>query len=264
MRPGPYAMWARAGRRGVTASVATILAHEIRHRDRPGSAAASDRRGRARRRNPPRRLHPLRPRQGEGLASRDRARRGPARGAARARLGDHADSGGRRQVDDHRRSRSGAQSPGQESDHRAARAVARTLLRREGGSRGRRLLAGRADGGHQPPFHRRLPGDHRRAQPARGDARQPPPPRQRPRHRSARHSVSPRARHERPRAARRGHRSRRQGQRRAPRDGLRHHGRLRGDGHPLPRAGPRGPQGALRRHRGRATAATPRPCARGI
>ncbi len=38
-----------------------------------------------------------------------------------------------------------------------ARAVARPLLRHEGRRGRRRLRPGRADGGHQPPLHRRLP-----------------------------------------------------------------------------------------------------------
>ena len=32
----------------------------------------------------------------------------------------------------------------------------------KGGGRGRRICAGRADGGHEPAFHRRFPRDHRR------------------------------------------------------------------------------------------------------
>ena len=41
-----------------------------------------------------------------------------------------------------------------------------TVLRHEGRRGGRRLRAGRADGGHQPPLHRRLPRHHLGAQPA--------------------------------------------------------------------------------------------------
>ena len=134
--------------------------------------------------------------------TRHRPRRGAARGPAGARLRHHADAGGRGQVDDDGGPRAGAQPPGQESDHRAARAFPRALLRHEGRRGRRRVLAGRAHGGHQPPLHRRLPGHHRGAQPARRDDRQPSPSRQRSRDRSARHSVPPRARHERPRAAR--------------------------------------------------------------
>ncbi len=37
-----------------------------------------------------------------------------------------------------------------------------TMLRRQGRRRRRRLCAGRADGGHQSPFHRRFPRHHAR------------------------------------------------------------------------------------------------------
>ena len=63
--------------------------------------------------------------------------------------------------------------------------VARPRLRDQGRRRGRRLHAGRADGGHEPPLHGRHPRDRRREQPARRDARGAHPPRQRARHRSA-------------------------------------------------------------------------------
>ena len=56
---------------------------------------------------------------------------------------------------------------------------------------------------------------------------------------------------ERPRAARDRRRARRHGQRRAARGRLRHRGRLRGDGHPLPRHQPRRSEGAAGQHRGR-------------
>ena len=109
------------------------------------------------------------------------------------------------------------------------------VLRHEGRRGGRRLRAGRADGGHQPAFHRRLPRDRRREQPARGADRQPHPPRQRARHRRAPHRLEARARHERPRAARDHRRARRPGQRLPARGRLRHRRRVRGDGDLLPR-----------------------------
>ena len=95
----------------------------------------------------------------------------------------------------------GAQPDRQERGRVPARAVARPVVRDEGRRRRRRLCPGRADGGHQPPLHRRLPRDHQRAQPAQRDDRQPHLLGQRagPRHPPDR--LAPRARHERPRAA---------------------------------------------------------------
>ena len=61
----------------------------------------------------------------------------------------------------------------QEGDPLPARAEPRAVLRRQGRRGRRRLCPGRADGGHQPPFHRRFPRDRRRQQPARRDGRQP-------------------------------------------------------------------------------------------
>jgi Mrp family chromosome partitioning ATPase len=45
---------------------------------------------------------------------------------------------------------------GKKADDLPARALARPGVRREGWRRRRRLRADRADGGHQPPLHRRL------------------------------------------------------------------------------------------------------------
>ena len=125
------------------------------------------------------------------------------------------------------------------------------VLRRQGRRRRRRLRAGRADGGHQPPFHRRLQRDRAREQPARGAARQPHQPRQRARHRHPPHPVEARGRHERPRAARHRRRARRHGERLSARGRLRHRGRLRGDGDLLPVDLGRGPEAAARQHRRR-------------
>ena len=76
------------------------------------------------------------------------------------------------------------------------------MLRRQGRRGRRRLRAGRADGGHQPPLHRRLPRHHHGAQPALGADRQPHLLGQRARHRHPPHRLAPRHGHERPRAAR--------------------------------------------------------------
>ena len=46
------------------------------------------------------------------------------------------------------------------------------VVRHEGRRGRRRLRAGGADGGHQPPLHRRLPRHHLREQPPGGPARQ--------------------------------------------------------------------------------------------
>ena len=61
-------------------------------------------------------------------------------------------------------------------DARAAGAVARPRVRRQGRRRGRRLRAGGADGGHQPPLHRRHACDHGGEQPALGAGRRAPLP----------------------------------------------------------------------------------------
>ena len=98
---------------------------------------------------------------------------------------DLADAGGRGQDHDHRRPHRRAQPHRQEGDVRAARAVARAVLRHEGRRRRRRLRPGDPDGGHQPPFHRRLPRHHLGAQPALGADRQPHLLGQRARHRLA-------------------------------------------------------------------------------
>ena len=87
--------------------------------------------------------------------------------------GDHADAGRRRQDDDDRRPRRRRSIDiGKKAIVLPARAVARPLFRREGRRGRRRLCAGRADGGHQPPLHRRLPRHRRRQQSARGADRQ--------------------------------------------------------------------------------------------
>ena len=75
-------------------------------------------------------------------------------------------------------------------------------LRHEGWGCGRRLCAGRADGGDEPALYRRFPRHHQRAQPAVGDDRQPYLLGQRAGYRRAPHRLAPGDGHERPRAAR--------------------------------------------------------------
>ena len=122
------------------------------------------------------------------------------------------------------------------------------VVRHEGRRRRRRLCAGGADGGHQPPFHRRLPRHHLGAQSALGADRQPHLLGQCARHRQPPRRLAPRHGHERPRAARDRLLARRRRQRLSARGRLRHHRRLGGDGDLLPRQGPRRPQGAPRQH----------------
>ena len=112
------------------------------------------------------------------------------------------DPGRRGQDHDHGRPRRCAEPDRQEGDRLHPRALARTLLRHEGRRGRRRLCPGRADGGHQSPFHRRLPRDRRRQQPARSNDRQPRLLGQQARHRHPARQLAPRRRHERPGAAR--------------------------------------------------------------
>ena len=122
--------------------------------------------------------------------------------------------------------------------------LARALLRGEGRRGRRRLCAGRADGGHQPPFHRRFPRHRRRQQSARGDDRQPRLLGQQARHRHPPRHLAPRRRHERPRAPLDRHLARRRRQRLPARGRLRHHRGLRGHGDLLPRHRPCRPPAA--------------------
>ena len=126
----------------------------------------------------------------------------PAGREARSRHRHQSDAGRRGQDDDDGRPRRRPQPHRQEGHDVPARAVARPLLRRKGRRGRRRLRPGRADGGHQPPLHRRLPRYHVGAQPAVGDARQPHLLGQLARPRHPPHRLAARARHERPRPAR--------------------------------------------------------------
>ena len=75
-------------------------------------------------------------------------------------------------------------------------------FRHQGRCGRRRLCAGRADGGHEPPLHRRLPRHHHRPQPFVGADRQPHLLGQRARHRHPPRRLAARHGHERPGAAR--------------------------------------------------------------
>ena len=145
----------------------------------------------------------------------------------------------------------GAREDRQEPGALPARGVARPRVRDQG-RRGRRgLLAGRADGGPEPPLHRRHPRDRSGEQPALGDARGAHPARQRARDRPADGQLASLRGHERPRAALGRDRPRRPRERLRPRDRLRHHRRLRGDGDHRGRARPVRPAQAARRDHGR-------------
>ena len=163
-----------------------------------------------------RRVRALRALQGEGVARRARP---PARRAGRqARLRGRrdADQGGRGQ--DHH---GGVAHPGPREDRQGAaavpaRAVARPGVRHQGRRRRRRHDPGGADGGPEPPLHRRHPRGRRGQQPARGAARRVDPARQPALDRRPAGGLEARARHERPRAAARS-RSARAGARTATR-----------------------------------------------
>ena len=121
-------------------------------------------------------------------------------------------------------------------------------LRHEGRRGRRRLRPGRADGGHQPPLHRRLPRHRRGAQPPVGADRQPHLLGQCARHRRPPRGLAPRHRHERPLPAPDRLVAGRRRQRLPARGRLRHHRRVRGDGDLLPGQGPRGPEDPARQH----------------
>ena len=110
------------------------------------------------------------------------------------------------------------------------RALARTRVRDQGRRRGRRLRAGGADGGPEPPLHRRHPRDRGSQQSPRRGARGASAARQQARRRPADDRLAPLHRHERPLVAPDRDRPRRAGERLPARDGLRHHSGLRGDG----------------------------------
>ena len=228
--------WLRAASR--CSASHRIARRALLARDRPGRRAPADRRHRRRRRPRARRGRALRPLQGEGQPLGARAPRRLAGREARQRHGDHADEGRRGQDDDVGVAHAGSRPHRAQPRALPARGVARPGLRDQGRRGGRRLRAGRADGGPEPPLHRRHPCDRRREQPARRDARGAHPARQRARHRPALDLVAALPRHQRPRAARHRGRPRRPRERLRPPDRLRHHRRLRGDGDRRRRARP--------------------------
>ncbi len=144
---------------------------------------------------------PLWPLQGQGVDGLHQVAQGQEERQADPGHRDHADAGGRGQDHHHGRPHRRAQPHRQEGDDVPARAVARPVLRRQGRRGRRRLRPGRADGGHQPPLHRRLPRHRHRAQPAQRADRQPHLLGQFARHRRPPRRLAPRARHERPFAA---------------------------------------------------------------
>ena len=158
---------------------------EEQSRDRTGGRAPPDPGDRGGRRPRGRRGRALRPLQGEDPPLGARPAEGQARRQDHLRHGDHADEGRRGQDDD-----VGLAHAGHGRDRRAGPAVhprglARPRLRHQG-RRGRsRLRAGRADGGSEPPLHRRHARDLGRQQPARGVPRRARDARQRARHRPA-------------------------------------------------------------------------------
>ena len=188
----------------------------------------------------------VRPLQGEGRPVRDRAPRRPAGREARQRHGDNADASGRGEDDDVGLAHAGPRRARPEAGALPARGLARAGLRGEGRRGWRRLRAGRADGGPEPPLHGRPARDHGGEQPPLRADRRPPPPRQRDGTRSARDLLAPLHGHERPQPAERRHRPGRKSARRAARDRVRHHRRERDHGARRRRSRSAGPSGTAR------------------
>ncbi len=174
--------------------------HAREPRDRARRPAAADRRGRLGARRRARRARPLRLHQGQDRPRHPRAAARAPRRAPRLRDRDHPDPRRRGQDDDRDRADRGARHARQPRGALPARALPRPRLRDQGRRRGRRLRPGGADGGAEPPLHRRHPRDRRGQQPARGDARRAPAARQRARRRPADDHLAAVPRHERPRA----------------------------------------------------------------
>ncbi len=159
---------------------------KIRYRDRSGCGDAADCRGRKGKARHPRRSGlALRQVQGQDLARLCPRAVRPAERQAGPRDRDHPDPGRRGQDDDHRRARRRVEPHRQKGDPMPARAQPRAV-------------PGRADGGHQPPFHRRFSRNRRRQQFARRNDRQPHLLGQRARYRPAPRHLAPGDRHERP------------------------------------------------------------------
>ena len=210
------------------------------------ATASADHRDRGGRRAPRRRDRAVRALQGEDRPRRARAARGPSRREADRRHRDHADEGRRGQDDDVRVAHAGSRPHRPLPRPLPARGLARPGVRDQGRRGGRRLHAGRADGGPEPSLHGRHPRDRRREQPARRDARRAHPARQQARHRRPLDLLAPLPRHQRPRAPRHGDRTRRPRERLHAPDRLRHHRRLRGDGDRRRRLRSAGPAAAAR------------------
>ena len=179
----------------------------------------------------------LRPDEGQGDAGRRRARR--ARTAAREVRGRHGDHADARSARARRRPRSGLAQGLNRIGRKAAVAIRQPSLGPVFGIKG-----GAAGGGYSQiipmeDFNLHLTGDIHAISAAHNLAarlpRQPPPPRQRPRHRPLLDPLAARRRHQRPGDPAGRHRPGRQGERRSPRDRVGHHRRLRGDGDPGPR-----------------------------
>ena len=223
---------------------------EEQSRDRPGSRPSAHRRGRLRGRPAGRRGRAVRQVQGQDRPERARSPGRSSRRQDHLRHRGHAHE--RRRGQDHDL---GLADAGLRQDRRVGRALpapglARPGLRRQGRRCRRRPRAGRADGGSEPPLHRRPARDHRREQPARRVHRRARDARQRARHRRAHDRLAPRRRHERPRPAQHRDGPRRRDERLPARDRLRHHGGLRGDGDPRARVRPPRPAQAARRDHG--------------
>ena len=163
--------------------------HEVEPGDRPGAPAPAHRRHRTGGRARGRRDRAVRPLQGQDRAERAGAAEGPAR---------------TRRSSTSRRSRP---TPAGEGKTTTSVSLTQGLgvigkkpvlalrepslgpdLRHQGRRGRRRLRAGRADGGPEPPLHRRHPRDHGRQQPAGGLRRRAPAARPRAEARPARRS----------------------------------------------------------------------------
>ena len=144
---------------------ATPALHAHRHRDRPRGDLEAHCRRRGRGRHSRRGPAPLRPPHRQGGPRLPRR----AAGAREAGAGDRDQPDARRRGQDHHhhRPRRRAEPHRPPRDDLPARALPRPLLRPEGRRHGRRTGAGAADGGDQPPLHRRLPRRHQRPQPPR-------------------------------------------------------------------------------------------------
>ena len=126
--------------------------HAFRHRNRASSRNEADRRDRGHRRAGSRRNPPVRALQGQSTPRRGA---GPARPRREARPGDglQPHGGGRGEVDDLGRPGRRPESARAQSGPLHPRGFAGAGVRNQGRRGRRRLLAGRADGGHQPPLH---------------------------------------------------------------------------------------------------------------